>query len=52
LNELGAFESKDILEVRGSRITLTTPYRMAARVVASAFDGYRSVAPSKYSKVA
>ena len=52
LNELRAFESKGILEVEGSRITLTTPYRMAARVVASAFDGYRSVAPSKYSKVA
>jgi oxygen-independent coproporphyrinogen-3 oxidase len=51
-DELRAFESKGILEVRGSRITLTTLYRMAARVVASAFDDYRSITPSKYSKVA
>lgn len=52
LRELRILEKSNILTIQGSRITLTTPYRMAARVAASAFDSYRGEVASKYSKVA
>lgn len=52
VRELQAMGKTGILEVSGSCITLTTPYRMAARIVASAFDSYRGNVASKYSKVA
>ncbi len=41
-----------IVAVEGETVRITTPYRMAARVAASAFDTYRGVAAGRYSKVA
>lgn len=52
LLELRNLENAGILAMDGRRIRLTTPYRMAARVVALAFDSYRAAGPSSYSKVA
>ncbi len=52
VQELLDLEKSGILSIRGGRITLTTPYRMAARVAASAFDRYRGDAAGRYSKVA
>lgn len=51
VHELHNLRENDILEISGSIITLTTPYRMAVRIVASAFDRYRNITPSKYSKI-
>lgn len=41
-----------IVALDKDRVRITTPYRMAARVVASVFDQYRGLAAGRYSKVA
>lgn len=43
---------REIAEVSEARVRITTPYRMAARVVAFVFDRYGGVAAGRYSKVA
>jgi oxygen-independent coproporphyrinogen-3 oxidase len=40
-----------IVALGEGRISVTTPYRMAARAVAAVFDRYRSLAAARYSKV-
>ena len=40
-----------IAAVRGEQVRVTSPHRMAARVVAAQFDAYRGVAAGRYSKV-
>lgn len=41
-----------VVAVEGERLRLVTPYRMAVRAVAAAFDQYHGVALGRYSKVA
>ncbi len=50
--EIHSFETQGMVAISGSQIALTTPYRMAARVVSAAFDRYRGDAASNYSQVA
>lgn len=52
LAELAKPEYDDIVLLESGQIKVITPYRMAARAVALAFDRYRSVAAGRYSKVA
>jgi oxygen-independent coproporphyrinogen-3 oxidase len=52
LQELTKPEYRDIVACDGGHVRITTPHRMAARVVASVFDHYRGVAEGRYSKVA
>ena len=51
LDALGALEAMGIVRVNGDVVEVVGPYRMAARVVAAAFDPYRAAA-GRYSKVA
>ena len=52
MEALRTYESQGIIELNGWHIRITTPYRMAARVIASEFDAYRAAQTANYSKVA
>lgn len=52
MEALRAYESQGIIELSEWRIRITTPYRMAARVIAAEFDAYRAAQTASYSKVA
>ncbi len=43
---------QEIYSIYENKISIKTPYRMAARVVAFVFDNYRNVAAGRFSKVA
>ncbi len=49
---LQALEDMGIARIHGHIVEVSGKYRMAARVVASVFDQYRSTAAGRYSKVA
>lgn len=52
MEALRAYESQGVIALSGWRIRITTPYRMAARVIAAEFDAYRAAQTASYSKVA
>ena len=52
LEELREDRYRNIINCDGDSVRMTTPYRMATRVVASIFDRYRGTANGRYSKVA
>ena len=51
LDELAQGALRHVVAIQGERLRIATPYRMAARVVATVFDGYRHVMAGRYSKV-
>lgn len=52
MEALGPYVQQGIVVVEGARVRVVSPYRMAARVVASVFDAYRGAVEARYSKVA
>lgn len=52
MESLKSYVAQGILAIEGWHIRISTPYRMAARVIAAEFDAYRGTQTASYSKVA
>jgi oxygen-independent coproporphyrinogen III oxidase len=52
LESLKPFEESGVLAREGARVRLTTPHRMAIRVIAQVFDRYSNIRPAAASRAA